>query len=160
MYVIVFYLIGTISNEKIRRYANDIMFKVSLRLLIRSLSSVVTFHNTEYRPKGNGFCVANHTTPIDVCILGSDHTYSLVRFRRKQNKNQNEKTQNETTQFFSNFNRISIHIYNGQNFSNFISICFILWFLFVSVVYVRMPVYDFMINACGPKNRRRALLHF
>lgn len=78
VYVIVFYLIGYISNDEIRRYVNDKMFKVSLRLLIRSLSSVVTFHNTQYRPKGNGFCVANHTSPIDVCVLGSDHTYSLI----------------------------------------------------------------------------------
>ena len=42
-----------------------------------ALSAVVTYHDTENRPKG-GICVANHTTPIDVLILACDNAYSLV----------------------------------------------------------------------------------
>ena len=42
-----------------------------------SISAVVTYHNIENRPKG-GICVANHTSPIDVCMLASDMAYALV----------------------------------------------------------------------------------
>jgi len=38
---------------------------------------VITYHNTENRPK-SGICVANHTSPIDVCILASDTAYALT----------------------------------------------------------------------------------
>ncbi len=32
----------------------------------------------ENRAKGGGICVANHTSPIDVVILGCDNTYAMV----------------------------------------------------------------------------------
>ena len=38
---------------------------------------MVTYHNTENRPK-DGICVANHTSPIDVVMLASDTAYALV----------------------------------------------------------------------------------
>lgn len=79
MAIVVFTLIGIIPNRKIRKYVNDILFKAAFRLMCRPLSAVVTFHNTHWRPKTQGFCVANHTSPIDVAILGADCTYSLVR---------------------------------------------------------------------------------
>lgn len=46
-------------------------------VLSSALSSVITYHNVENRPK-NGICVANHTSPIDVLILMCDNCYSLV----------------------------------------------------------------------------------
>lgn len=86
MAIIVFSLIGTIPNARARIYVNDYMFKMTQRLFCRPLSAVVTFHNTQYRPRNKGFCVANHTTPMDVAILGSDCTYSLVRLKSDQTK--------------------------------------------------------------------------
>ena len=41
-------------------------------------SAIVTYHNEEYRPRSNGICVANHTSPIDVVILSCNSTFSLV----------------------------------------------------------------------------------
>ena len=32
-----------------------------------------------FRPRSDGICVANHTTPIDVVILQTDKSYALVR---------------------------------------------------------------------------------
>lgn len=74
-----FGLIGAIPNAGVRMYVNDKMFKVAFRLMCRSLSAVVTYHNLQYRPRNKGFCVANHTSPMDVGILGADCTFSLVR---------------------------------------------------------------------------------
>ena len=42
-----------------------------------AVSLVVTFHDTENRPKG-GICVANHTTPIDIMTLACDNAYALT----------------------------------------------------------------------------------
>ena len=48
------------------------------RILSRSFSGVVRFHNEQFRPKSDGICVANHTTPIDVVVLSCDRSYALV----------------------------------------------------------------------------------
>lgn len=85
MAIVVFTLIGLIPNAKVRKRVNDVLFKSAFRLMCRPLSAVVTFHNTQYRPGNLGCCVANHTSPMDVCILGADRTYSLVR-KQKQYK--------------------------------------------------------------------------
>ena len=52
--------------------------KTCFRILSRSFSGVIQFHNKEYRPKSDGICVANHTTPIDVVVLSCDRSYALV----------------------------------------------------------------------------------
>ena len=54
--------------------------KTCFRILSRSFSGVIQFHNKEYRPKSDGICVANHTTPIDVVVLSCDRSYALVNF--------------------------------------------------------------------------------
>jgi len=48
------------------------------RILSRSFSGVIRFHNKQYRPNSDGICVANHTTPIDVVVLSCDRSYALV----------------------------------------------------------------------------------
>lgn len=53
-------------------------YVISFRIMVRSLSGVVIFHNKQYRPGKGGVCVANHTSPIDVIILSTDTNYSLV----------------------------------------------------------------------------------
>ncbi|XP_043215706.1 glycerol-3-phosphate acyltransferase 3-like isoform X1 [Amphibalanus amphitrite] len=55
--------------------------KVSLmafRILTRSYSGTIRFHQLENRPRPQGVCVANHTSPIDVCILSCDVSYALI----------------------------------------------------------------------------------
>lgn len=74
-------LVGMIPVKETRRYLNDLAFKISFRIICRSLSAVVTIHNKEFRPNNCGFCVANHTTPIDIAILSTDCSFSLVRIR-------------------------------------------------------------------------------
>jgi len=71
-------LVGLIPMEETRRYLNDLAFKISFRIICRSLSAVITIHNMEHRPKQCGFCVANHTTPIDIAILSTDCSFSLI----------------------------------------------------------------------------------
>lgn len=62
-----------------RRWSNDYAFKITFRLIMRSLSGFVRFHNLEHRPKNCGICVANHTSTIDIALLATDCSYSLVR---------------------------------------------------------------------------------
>lgn len=97
MAIVVFTLIGTIPDRKLRMSVNDKIIKMAFRMMCRPLSAVVTFYNTYYRRRNMGFCVTNHTSPMDVAILGADCTFLLVVFRKnpakineqKQNQNQN-----------------------------------------------------------------------
>ncbi|XP_017839688.1 glycerol-3-phosphate acyltransferase 3 isoform X1 [Drosophila busckii] len=56
----------------------DLSFKITFRLIASSLSTLIKFHNKEYKPSSSGFCVANHTSPLDVAIMSTDCTFSLV----------------------------------------------------------------------------------
>lgn len=81
-FVLAFALVGCIPNQRLRRLVNDTVSLIGFRIVARSLSAVITFHNEEYKPKNCGFCVANHTSPIDVTMLATDCTYSLVSLGR------------------------------------------------------------------------------
>jgi hypothetical protein len=70
--------VGFIPHERFRRWVNDRLSLIVFRIIVRSLSTVITIHNEEYKPKNCGFCVANHTSPIDVAVLSTDCTYSMV----------------------------------------------------------------------------------
>jgi hypothetical protein len=83
-FVFAFGLVGCIPHERLRLWMNNMASLIAFRIVARSLSAVIIFHNQEYKPKNCGFCVANHTTPIDVSILASDNTYSLVRNMKKR----------------------------------------------------------------------------
>ena len=48
------------------------------RILSRVFSAIITYHNTEYRAKPGSICVANHTSPIDVIILSTDNSFSMI----------------------------------------------------------------------------------
>ena len=84
-----FAIVGLIPVAKWRRYLNDWAFKLTFILISGSLSAEIEFHNPQYRPKNCGFCVANHTSPIDIAILSTDCTYSLVRMRRAKRGTRN-----------------------------------------------------------------------
>ncbi|XP_060809376.1 glycerol-3-phosphate acyltransferase 4 isoform X3 [Amyelois transitella] len=71
-------LVSCLPRGRIRLFFGEISYKMSNRIMIRSLSCVATFHNLEYMPKKNGFCVANHTSPIDVAVLSINNCYSLI----------------------------------------------------------------------------------
>lgn len=73
-------LIGFIPNRRVKRWFASLAYLASMRILMRSLSVVITFHNEEYRPKTCGICVANHTSTIDVGILSTQNVFSLVSF--------------------------------------------------------------------------------
>uniref|UniRef100_A0A8C5HXG9 Phospholipid/glycerol acyltransferase domain-containing protein n=1 Tax=Gouania willdenowi TaxID=441366 RepID=A0A8C5HXG9_GOUWI len=48
------------------------------RICVRALTAIITYHDSENKPKNGGICVANHTSPIDVIILASDGCYAMV----------------------------------------------------------------------------------
>lgn len=76
-----FTFVSLIPHEKLRRWCNDKSSLIGFRIFSRSLSTVINIYNDEYKPKRCGFCVANHTSPIDIVILSTDCTYSLVSTR-------------------------------------------------------------------------------
>ncbi|XP_055838270.1 glycerol-3-phosphate acyltransferase 3 isoform X3 [Episyrphus balteatus] len=62
----------------IRQPVASLCYKLTFRIFARSLSCVITEHNEQYKPKSAGFCVANHTSPIDIAVLSTDCTFSLI----------------------------------------------------------------------------------
>uniref|UniRef100_A0A1Y1LF29 Phospholipid/glycerol acyltransferase domain-containing protein n=2 Tax=Photinus pyralis TaxID=7054 RepID=A0A1Y1LF29_PHOPY len=70
-------LVGYIPNTAFKQWLNRYVSIMCFGVLSGALSSVITYHNAENRPK-NGICVANHTSPIDVLVLMCDNCYSLI----------------------------------------------------------------------------------
>ena len=75
------FIVSLLPFEFLRRGVYNFVALTSFRILSRSFSAAVSFHNVQHRPKSDGICVANHTTPIDVVILQYDQSYALVRAR-------------------------------------------------------------------------------
>ncbi|XP_072941192.1 glycerol-3-phosphate acyltransferase 4 isoform X2 [Epargyreus clarus] len=71
-------LVGCLPAGRVRRSLAAAAYKLSIRVLIRSFGCVTTFHDAEHAPRGNGFCVANHTSPFDVAVLSVNTCFSLV----------------------------------------------------------------------------------
>ncbi|XP_041968759.1 glycerol-3-phosphate acyltransferase 3 isoform X1 [Aricia agestis] len=78
MMVVVMSMIGLLPPGRVRRWLGALAYKMSFRTIMRSISCVANFHQTEYMPAANGFCVANHTSPIDVGILSANICFSLI----------------------------------------------------------------------------------
>ncbi|KTF91656.1 hypothetical protein cypCar_00000405 [Cyprinus carpio] len=57
---------------------SDKVHLMCYRICIRALTAIITYHDSENKPKNGGICVANHTSPIDVIILASDGCYAMV----------------------------------------------------------------------------------
>lgn len=70
-------LVGYVPDGNFKTWINHNVSIMCFGILSSALSSVITYHNPENRPK-NGICVANHTSPIDVLVLMCDNCYSLV----------------------------------------------------------------------------------
>ena len=78
-------MVGHVTEGEFKRWLHHQVYTVSFQILGGALSAVITYHNTENRPR-QGICVANHTSPIDVVVLACDNAYALVsqtRCRRK-----------------------------------------------------------------------------
>lgn len=73
-------LVGYVPEGRFKQQLNRFVSIMCFGILSSALSSVITYHNQENRPK-TGICVANHTSPIDVLILMCDNCYSLVCLR-------------------------------------------------------------------------------
>ncbi|XP_016953573.1 glycerol-3-phosphate acyltransferase 3-like isoform X3 [Drosophila biarmipes] len=71
-------IVACLPFRFLRLYLASLAFKITFRLISSSMSSFIKFHNKQYKPTISGFCVANHTSPLDVAILSTDCTYSLV----------------------------------------------------------------------------------
>ncbi|KAH8357780.1 glycerol-3-phosphate acyltransferase 3 isoform X3 [Drosophila serrata] len=71
-------IVALLPFRFVRLSLASLSFKITFRLISSSLSSLIKFHNKQYKPTVSGFCVANHTSPLDVAILSTDCTYSLV----------------------------------------------------------------------------------
>lgn len=51
---------------------------MAFRLLACGITSRLQFHNRHFRAQLGDVCVANHTSPIDVILMGCDNCYALV----------------------------------------------------------------------------------
>ncbi|EEZ98897.2 glycerol-3-phosphate acyltransferase 4 isoform X2 [Tribolium castaneum] len=70
-------LVGYVKEGSFKQKLNKYVSIMCFGILSNAISSVITYHNEENKPK-NGICVANHTSPIDVLILMCDNCYSLI----------------------------------------------------------------------------------
>uniref|UniRef100_A0A0N5ALF4 PlsC domain-containing protein n=1 Tax=Syphacia muris TaxID=451379 RepID=A0A0N5ALF4_9BILA len=70
--------IGLLPNGFLKQNLNEKCMLLCHQIMSRSFTTVVYFHNRENRAHSGGICVANHTSPIDVLILGLDNVYALV----------------------------------------------------------------------------------
>ncbi|CAH4034341.1 unnamed protein product [Pieris brassicae] len=71
-------LVGMLPSGKLRRLLGEIIYKTANRILVRGVSCLVYFHDTQHMPKPNSFCVANHTSPIDANVLSTNTCFSLI----------------------------------------------------------------------------------
>ncbi|XP_050458351.1 glycerol-3-phosphate acyltransferase 3 isoform X1 [Cataglyphis hispanica] len=76
--VIVTCLIGFLPNGRVKHWANNQTSLIAFRIMSRSILGMITIHNPEYKPKNGGVCVANHTSTLDICILSTLTTFSLI----------------------------------------------------------------------------------
>ncbi|KAL6734141.1 hypothetical protein Aduo_004712 [Ancylostoma duodenale] len=72
------YLMGHVSNKRVKKFLSRHVMLISMRIFSRSFSSIIKFHDRENRAKKGGICVANHTSPIDVMVLSCDNCYAMV----------------------------------------------------------------------------------
>ncbi|KAA0704361.1 Glycerol-3-phosphate acyltransferase 4 [Triplophysa tibetana] len=71
-------IIGLLPNGRTKNYLSEKVHLMCYRICVRALTAIITYHDSENKPKNGGICVANHTSPIDVIILASDGCYAMV----------------------------------------------------------------------------------
>uniref|UniRef100_A0A1I8A0C5 PlsC domain-containing protein n=1 Tax=Steinernema glaseri TaxID=37863 RepID=A0A1I8A0C5_9BILA len=75
-------IIGLVPEGELKRNMNKRCMLICHRILSRSLSAVVYFHDQRNKASEGGICVANHTSPLDVTILSTDNVYALIGQRQ------------------------------------------------------------------------------
>uniref|UniRef100_A0ABD2X4F6 Phospholipid/glycerol acyltransferase domain-containing protein n=1 Tax=Trichogramma kaykai TaxID=54128 RepID=A0ABD2X4F6_9HYME len=70
-------IVGYMPDSEFKRWLNQRVLIMCFAVLSSALSSVITYHNVENKPK-TGICVANHTSPIDALVLMCHNCYSLI----------------------------------------------------------------------------------
>uniref|UniRef100_A0A8C5HGW3 Glycerol-3-phosphate acyltransferase 4-like n=1 Tax=Gouania willdenowi TaxID=441366 RepID=A0A8C5HGW3_GOUWI len=78
LFLILTTFVGFLPNGRLKAYLSDKVHLMGYGFCVRALSVIITYHHRENKPKNDGICVANHTTPIDVIILANDGCYSMV----------------------------------------------------------------------------------
>uniref|UniRef100_A0AAQ5ZH65 Phospholipid/glycerol acyltransferase domain-containing protein n=1 Tax=Amphiprion ocellaris TaxID=80972 RepID=A0AAQ5ZH65_AMPOC len=63
---------------RMKNFLSEKVHLMCYRICVRALTAIITYHDSENKPKNGGICVANHTSPIDVIILASDGCYAMV----------------------------------------------------------------------------------
>ncbi|XP_042874354.1 glycerol-3-phosphate acyltransferase 4-like isoform X3 [Penaeus japonicus] len=76
--VVLTLILGLLPEGSVKRWISRRVFLTSFRIISRAFSGVITYHNRHNRPRSDGICVANHTTPVDCVILACDSCYSYV----------------------------------------------------------------------------------
>ncbi|VDN58699.1 unnamed protein product [Dracunculus medinensis] len=80
-------LIGFLTDGPLKTWLNKNCMLCCYLILSGSVTAIITFHNEQNKLAGSdfgpirsipGICVANHTSPIDVAILGIDNVYAYV----------------------------------------------------------------------------------
>uniref|UniRef100_A0A6Q2X3Z9 Phospholipid/glycerol acyltransferase domain-containing protein n=1 Tax=Esox lucius TaxID=8010 RepID=A0A6Q2X3Z9_ESOLU len=71
-------IIGFLPNGRTKNFLSEKVHLMCYRICVRALTAIITYHDSENKPKNGGICVANHTSPIDVIILASDGCYAMV----------------------------------------------------------------------------------
>ncbi|CAK9291090.1 unnamed protein product, partial [Gordionus sp. m RMFG-2023] len=71
-------IIGMVPESDFKIWLYKHASLMCFRILARSLTAIVIFHNKDNRAKPGGICVANHTSPIDVVMLSCDNCYALI----------------------------------------------------------------------------------
>ncbi|MGH0169290.1 UNVERIFIED_CONTAM: hypothetical protein FKN15_059996 [Acipenser sinensis] len=71
-------VVGILPNGRFKNFLSEKVHLMCYRICVRALTAIITYHDSENKPKNGGICVANHTSPIDVIILASDGCYAMV----------------------------------------------------------------------------------
>ncbi|KAF8383564.1 acl-4 [Pristionchus pacificus] len=71
-------IVGVFPDGALKKALNHKAMLTCHRILSRSISAVVYFHDEQYKSSSHGIAVANHTSPMDVMVLSTDNVYALI----------------------------------------------------------------------------------
>jgi glycerol-3-phosphate O-acyltransferase 3/4 len=77
--VVAMLIVGLFPPGRTKRLLYKHAYKITFRIMARSLSAIIMVHNKQNM--AGGVCVANHTSPIDIVMLSTENCFSLVSLR-------------------------------------------------------------------------------
>nr|CAD7454532.1 unnamed protein product [Timema tahoe] len=118
--------VGLLPDCWLKRWLNYQAYVSSFRVLARAVTADITVHNKQYKPKLGGVCVANHTTPIDVVVLSTEHCFCLVSWC-------------SSSYLFPGCSLLPLGCRARESQNIYcLSLCLVMCVVFVCVVYYRM----------------------